>query len=68
MDETPKRDESESSKFVPTVKFAPKVKAYKSKVPFPARMVQHNLDKQFSKFLEVFKKFHINIPFANGLA
>ena len=30
--------------------------------------MQHNLDKQFSKFLEVFKKLHINIPFADVLA
>ena len=51
-----KRDEAESFKSVPTVKVAPEVKAYKPKVPFPARLVQHNLDKQFSKFLEVFKK------------
>ena len=68
MDETPKRDEAESSKFVPIVKFAPEVKAYKPKVSFPARLVQHNLDKQFSKFLEVFKKLHINIPFTDALA
>ena len=68
MDEIPKRDEAESSKSVPTMKFAPKVKAYKPKVPFPARLVQHNLDKQFSKFLEVFKKLHINFPFADALA
>ena len=68
MDETPKSDETESSKFVPTVKFALEVKAYKPKVPFPARLVQHNLDKQFSKFLEVFKKLHINIPFVDALA
>ena len=68
VDETPKSDEVESSKFVPTVKFAPEVKAYKPKVLFPARLVQHNLDKQFSKFLEVFKKLHINIPFVDALA
>ena len=68
VDETPKRDEAESSKSVPTVKFAPEVKAYKPKITFPARLVQHNLDKLFSKFLEVFKKLHINIPFADALA
>ena len=39
MDETPKRDESESSKSVPIVKFASEVKAYKPKVHFPARLV-----------------------------
>ena len=45
-----------------------KLKLNKPKVPFPARLVKHNLDKQFSKFLEVFKKLHINIPFADALA
>ncbi|GKV49749.1 hypothetical protein SLEP1_g56483 [Rubroshorea leprosula] len=38
------------------------VKPYKLKIPFPQRFLQANLDKQFSKFLEVFKKLHINIP------
>ena len=38
VDETPKRDEAESSKFVPTVKFTPKVKAYKPKVPFSSQI------------------------------
>ena len=36
-------------------------------VPFPQRLKQKNLDKQFSKFLDVFKKLHINIPFADAL-
>ena len=44
------------------------MQVYKPKVLFLARLVQHNLDKQFSKFLEVFKKLHINIPFADALA
>ena len=30
-------------------------------------MKKNNLDKQFSKFLDVFKKLHINIPFAEAL-
>ena len=30
-------------------------------------MKKNNLDKQFTKFLEVFKKLHINIPFAEAL-
>ena len=62
MDENPKEDDTESSKP------APEVKAYKPKVPFPARLKQHALDKQFAKFLEVFKKLHINIPFVDALA
>ena len=62
MDETHKIDESKSSKPVP------KVKTYKHKVLFPTRLKQHALDKHFSKFLELFKKLHINIPFAGVLA
>ncbi|KAL8148698.1 hypothetical protein AgCh_005890 [Apium graveolens] len=35
--------------------------------PFPKRLQKKKLDKQFKKFLEVFKKLHINIPFAEAL-
>ncbi|KAL8123876.1 hypothetical protein AgCh_011756 [Apium graveolens] len=34
---------------------------------FPKRLQKKKLDKQFEKFLEVFKKLHINIPFAEAL-
>ncbi|XP_062080618.1 uncharacterized protein LOC133785389 [Humulus lupulus] len=37
------------------------------KIPYPQRLCKHNLDKKFAKFLEVFKKLHINIPFAEAL-
>ena len=57
-----------SSDVVPKVKADLKVKAYKSRIPFSARLVQHELDKEFSKFLDVFKKLHINIPFADAIA
>ena len=62
VEETQNEDDTES--FKP----APEVKAYKPKVPFSARLKQHALDKQFAKFFEVFKKLHINIPFADALA
>ena len=62
VEETSKENDTESSKL------APKVKAYKPKVPFPARFKHDALDKQFAKFLKVFKKLHINIPFADALA
>ncbi|PIN18012.1 hypothetical protein CDL12_09323 [Handroanthus impetiginosus] len=35
--------------------------------PFPQRLQKQKLKKQFQKFLEVFKKLHINIPFAEAL-
>ncbi|XP_022867325.1 uncharacterized protein LOC111387038 [Olea europaea var. sylvestris] len=44
------------------------VKAYVPPIPFPQRLQKHKLDIQFGKFLEAFKKLHINIPFADALA
>ncbi|KAL8104388.1 hypothetical protein AgCh_028553 [Apium graveolens] len=35
--------------------------------PFPKWLQKQKLDKQFAKFLEVFKKLHINIPFVEAL-
>ena len=66
-EETLEIDESESSKEAQKVKRAPMVSAYKPKVPFLARLEQQQLDQQFSKFLKVFKKLHINIPFIDAL-
>ena len=36
-------------------------------VPYPQRLKKNKLNKQFTKFIEVFKKLHINIPFADAL-
>ena len=36
-------------------------------IPYPQRLKNHKLDKQFTKFMEVFKKLHINISFADAL-
>ena len=36
-------------------------------IPYPQRLRQNKLDKQFTKFMEVFKKLHINISFADAL-
>ncbi|XP_073120712.1 uncharacterized protein [Henckelia pumila] len=35
--------------------------------PFPVALKKAKLDSQFGKFLEVFKKLNINIPFADAL-
>ena len=32
-------------------------------IPYPQRLRKSTLDKQFTKFMEVFKKLKINIPF-----
>ncbi|XP_061359172.1 uncharacterized protein LOC133303300 [Gastrolobium bilobum] len=37
------------------------------KAPYPQRLQQSEQKKNFSKFLEIFKKLHINIPFAEAL-
>ena len=34
---------------------------------YPQRLKKNKLDKQFTKFMEVFQKLHINIPSANAL-
>ena len=36
-------------------------------ISYPQRLKKNKLDKQFSKFMEVFKKPHINILFADAL-
>ena len=36
-------------------------------IPYPQHLKKNKLDKQFTKFMEVFKKLHINIPFADRL-
>ena len=46
----------------------PQVKAYVPPIPYPQRLRKHKDAHQFAKFLEVFKKLHINIPFAEALA
>ena len=41
--------------------------AYMSVVPFPSRLQKAKMKERFSKFLDVFKKIEINIPFAKAL-
>ena len=36
-------------------------------ISYPQRLKKNKLDKQFTKFMEVFKKLHINILFADAL-
>ena len=36
-------------------------------IPYPQRLKKNKLDKKFTKFMEVFKKLHINIPFTDAL-
>ena len=43
------------------------VKVYNPQVPFPQRLQKEKLEDQFSKFLNMFKKIEINIPFSEAL-
>ena len=44
-----------------------KIQAYTYAVPFPQRLQKARREEQFSKFLEIFKKIEINIPFAEAI-
>ena len=44
-----------------------KVQAYTPSVPFPQRLHKARKEEQFSKFLEIFKKIEINIPFVEAI-
>ena len=44
-----------------------KVQAYMPIVPFPQRLQKAKIEEQFSKFLEIFNKIEINIPFADAI-
>ncbi|XP_057759213.1 uncharacterized protein LOC130979704 [Arachis stenosperma] len=45
----------------------PKAPEYKPKMSYPQRLQKASKDKQFSRFLELFKKLQINIPFTEAL-
>lgn len=51
-----------------TVRAPSPIKAYVPPIPFPQRLRKRKLDKQFTKFAEIFKKIYVNIPFANAIA
>ena len=44
------------------------VQTYKPPIPFPQRLQKEKMEEQFSKFLNMFKKRKINIPFAEAMA
>ena len=44
-----------------------KAQAYTPAVPFPQRLQKTRREEQFSKFLDIFKKIEINIPFAEAI-
>ena len=44
------------------------VSVYRPPIPFPQRLKQSKLDDQFAKFLNMFRKLEINIPFVEALS
>ena len=44
-----------------------KREAYMRAVPFPQRLQKTKIEDQFSRFLDMFKKIEINIPFVEAL-
>ena len=44
-----------------------KAQAYTLAVPFPQRLQKARSEEQFTKFLDIFKKTEINIPFAEAI-
>ena len=44
------------------------VPAYIPSAPFPHRLQKSRAEEQFSKFLDIFKKIEINIPFAEVIS
>ena len=75
-----KQQSSETTEEEKTAKMQPKqqikkanlgkneeVKAYEPQVPFPQRLQKAKLEEQFSRFLNIFKKIEINIPFSEAL-
>ena len=43
------------------------VQSYNPQVPFPQRLQKAKLEEQFSRFLNMFKKIEVNIPFSEAL-
>ena len=43
-------------------------KKNKPPIPCPAKLKKDRMDAQFSKFLELFKQLHINLPFVEALS
>ena len=65
--ETEKQVQTEQPEKSNEQKQKKKVKAYTPTIPFPQRIQKAKKEEQFSKFLEIFNKIEINIPFAEAL-
>ncbi|XP_076889030.1 uncharacterized protein LOC143539663 [Bidens hawaiensis] len=43
------------------------VRTYVPPIPYPGRLKKQKMEKQYGKFLELFKQLHINLPFLDAL-
>ena len=62
-----KREQPQEKKYVEeetVAKDRPATNKPTAPIPYPQRLKKNKLNKQFIKFMEVFKKLHINIPVA----
>ncbi|XP_022860055.1 uncharacterized protein LOC111380658 [Olea europaea var. sylvestris] len=50
------------------VKATVPIKPYGLPVPFPQRLQKRKLEEQFAKFLDIFRKLHVNIPLIEALS
>ena len=64
---TEKQVQIEQPKVTCEQKQKEKIQDYTSTVPFPQRLQKAKREEQFSKFLEIFKKIEINIPFVEAI-
>ncbi|XP_048227297.1 uncharacterized protein LOC125369328 [Ricinus communis] len=44
------------------------LREYQPPIPYPARLKQEKVDQQFIKFLDLFKKLRINLPFVEAIS
>ncbi|KAA3474337.1 Aspartic peptidase [Gossypium australe] len=46
----------------------PVIREYQPRIPYPEAITKDNTEEQFSKFLKLLKKLHINLPFLEALS
>ena len=68
-EETKKEEvQTEQQEKIRRLKKKKEMQAYMPAVPYPQRLQKEKMEDQFSRFLDMFKKIEINIPFPKALA
>ncbi|KAL0361360.1 UNVERIFIED_CONTAM: hypothetical protein Sradi_3820500 [Sesamum radiatum] len=68
VEEAQAKKEEESQEETKGSPFKLNLDAIPPYIPYPERILKANVDKQFGKFLEIFKKIHVNIPLIDALS